>query len=189
MASDNPGLSTALTGAAKLWSDPGMFRQVDQAGQSPFSDPDGLVNGENFGAWLTSNAPGDANSGMDFFNAVAARDATINVDTSNLGSDVFAHPENYTAAQRAAVLQQLEDTQQRLAIDDQLGATDIGTEQAGGINPNLAKTMGDLQNRIDQLSADPDVQAYLSNVDHGAADAGQCRPGSARRVYRCAGEV
>jgi trimeric autotransporter adhesin len=164
LASGNPGLSPALAGAAKLWSDPGMFRQVDQAGQSPFSDPDGLVNGGNFGAWLTSNAPGDANSAMDFFNAVAARDATINVDTSNLTSDVFDHPENYTAAQRAAVLQQLEDAQQRLAIDNQLGVTDIGTEQGDGINPNLAKTMGDLQNRIDQLSADPDVQAYLSNT-------------------------
>jgi hypothetical protein len=168
LAANNPGLSPELTGAAKLWSDPGMLKQVDQAGQDPLSNPDGLVNGANIGAWLTSSAPGDENSTMDFFNLVASRDAVVNVDTSNLTSDVFAHPENYTAAQKAAVLQELKDTQDRMTLDNQLQVTDIGTQQKDGINPNLLKTNDDLQAKIDQLSADPDVVSYLSGASTGA---------------------
>jgi hypothetical protein len=168
LASNNPGLSPELKGAAKLWSDPGMLRQVDQAGQSPLSDPDGRVNAANIGAWLKSGAPGGPNSVMDFFNIVASRDAVINVDTSKLTSDVFDHPKNYTAAQKAAVLQELKDTQDRLALDNQLQVTDIGTQTTDGINPNILKTNSDLQSKIDQLSADPDVQTYLSNSSTNA---------------------
>jgi hypothetical protein len=105
---------------------------------------------------------------MDFFNIVASRDAVINVDTSKLTSDVFDHPENYTAAQKAAVLQELKDTQDRMALDNQLQVTDIGTQKTDGINPNLLKTNSDLQSKTDQLSADPDVQTYLSNSSTNA---------------------
>lgn len=168
LASNNPGLSPELTGAAKLWSDPGMFRQIDQAGQSMLSDPDGLANAGNFSVWLTSAAPGDQNSTMDFFNTVASRDAVINVDTSNLTSDVFDHPEKYSGAQKAAVLQELQDTQDRMVLDNQLQITDVGTQQADGINPNLLKTNADLADRIDQLSSDPDVLTYLSTASPSA---------------------
>ncbi len=168
LASNNPGLSPDLRAAAKLWSDPGMLRQIDQAGQSPLSSPDGLVNAGNIGAWLTSSAPGDLNSVMDFLNSVAARDAVIRVDTSSLTSDIFDHPENYSAAQKAAALQELRDTQDRLIFDDQFHLLDVGTQTADGINPNLPKTTADLQSKIDILSADPDVQAYLSKAATGA---------------------
>ncbi|WP_407158254.1 type III effector HrpK domain-containing protein [Bradyrhizobium sp. STM 3557] len=168
LASNNPDLSPELTAAAKLWSDPGMLRQIDQAGQSPLSVADGLVNAGNIGAWLTSNAPGGPNSVMDFFNLVASRDAVINVDTSKLTSDVFEHPENYSAEQKAAVLQELKDTQDRMTLDNQLQVTDVGTQEADGINPNLLKTNDDLQSKIDLLSADPGVQDYLSKASTSA---------------------
>jgi Type III secretion system translocator protein, HrpF len=168
LGANNPGLSPELTGAAKLWSDPGMIKQIDQAGQDPLSNPDGLVNAGNIGAWLTSNAPGDTNSTMDFFNLVASRDAVINVDTSKLTSDIFAHPEKYTAAQKAAVLQDLKDAQDRMTLDDQMQVTDIGTQEKDGVNPNLLKTNADLQAKVDQLSDDPDVVTYLSSASTGA---------------------
>jgi hypothetical protein len=61
-----------------------------------------------------------------FINAAAARGPTSGIDTSNLNADIFAHPENYTGAQKAADLQQLLDTQNKL----NLGWANQITEQA-----------------------------------------------------------
>src|SRR5262249_33323847 len=67
-----------------------------------------------------------------------------------------------------AALQELKDAQDGMTLDNQMQVTDIGTQKADGINPNIAKTSADLQSKIDQLSADPDVQSYLSGASTSA---------------------
>jgi hypothetical protein len=145
LASQNPGLSSSLTGAAAMWSQPGMLHQLDTAGQSLGVTGDGLVNGGNL------------------INAAAARGATAGVDTSNLNADIFAHPQNYSGAQKAAALQQLMDAQGRLNQNSTYHITDTGTEEADGINPNLDKTDAELQSKINTLANDPDVRKFLQD--------------------------
>ncbi len=161
----NPGLSSRLTGAAAMWSQPGMLFQLDNAGQSLGTTADGLVNAGNVSAWLKGGAPSSDDAAIDMINAATARGPTAGIDTSNLNSDIFAHPENYTAEQKAAALQQLVDTQTRLDFDSSpdVQLADAETEEADGINPNLDKTKADLQNKINTLANDPDVQKFLND--------------------------
>ncbi len=158
----NPGLSPGLTGAAAMWSEPGMLFQLDTAGQTLGTTGDGLVNGANVSAWLAQgNAPGTDDAAMDLIDAAAARGPTSGIDTSSLNADIFAHPENYTGAQKAAALQQLMDTKTKLNLGETYQVTDTGTEEADGINPNLDKTNADLDSKISTLANDPDVQKFL----------------------------
>jgi Type III secretion system translocator protein, HrpF len=164
-ASQNPGLSSSLTGAAKMWAEPGMLHFLDTAGTDPRTT-DGLVNGGNIGAWLTKGlAPGTDNETMDFINAAASRGPTAGVDTSKLNADIFVHPENYTGEQKAAALQQLLDTRRRLAFDadPNVQALDSGTQGNDGVNPNMDKTNADLQSKIDILQNDADVRSFLNS--------------------------
>jgi hypothetical protein len=172
LASQNPGLSPSLAGAAKLWAQPGTLYNLDTAGDPVTASPDGLVNGGNISAWLTKgSAPGTDNDAMDFINSAALRSATNGVDTSNLNSDIFANPSNYKGPQKAAALQQLLDMQNQLAATNNAGYIDYSQLQANGINPNLWKTTGDLQSKIATLQNDPDVQSFLSTTKPAAVQA------------------
>jgi len=167
LASDT-ALSTDLTGAAGLWSRPGMLHALDIGGDDPATyHADGVVLAKNIGAWLTSVAPGSDNAALAFLDGAATRSASADVDTSKLTADVLANPQNYDGKTKAAVLTQLTDAQTRLTISNyeqnDTGLYDKYTAPNEGLNPNSDKVSAQLQNSINQLMADPDVQSFLAS--------------------------
>src|SRR5471032_1095860 len=167
LASDT-ALSTDLTGAAGLWSRPGMLHALDIGGDDHATyHADGVVLAKNIGAWLTSVAPGSDNAALAFLDGAATRSASADVDTSKLTADVLANPQNYDGKTKAAVLTQLTDAKTRLTISNyeqnDTGLYDKYTAPNEGLNPNSVKVSAQLQNSINQLMADPDVQSFLAS--------------------------
>ncbi|BBP78904.1 hypothetical protein PHLH7_50080 [Pseudomonas sp. Ost2] len=167
LASD-PGLSSELTGAADLWSRPGMMRSLDLGGDDPvLYHEDKVIVRDNIGAWLEKQAPKTDSDTLTFLDGAAVRDEVADVDTSKLTADVLQHPENYDGKTKAAVLVQLTDTQTRLALsdykDNDTGLLDKYTSPNKGLNPNEDKIKGQVQDAIRTLMADKDVQGFLQN--------------------------
>ncbi len=82
----------AISGAAKMWSDPGMFQQLDRAGVSESSNQfDGLVDVGNISSWLNTAAPTTDQGVLDFFTAAASQSAILNLsgNTANIPKDLF----------------------------------------------------------------------------------------------------
>ncbi|MGY2288520.1 type III effector HrpK domain-containing protein [Pseudomonas sp. SDO528_S397] len=160
-------LSSELTGAAAMWSKPGMFRALETGGDNPATGKsDGIGTRDNIGAWLEKQAPKSDSDTLTFLDSAATRDAVAGVDTSGLTADVLANPQNYTGEQKAAVLVQLTDAQTRLLVSDYVpneGLMDKYTSPNWGLNPNEDKIKAQLQSAIETLSADPDVQGFLQN--------------------------
>ncbi|WP_455928309.1 type III effector HrpK domain-containing protein [Pseudomonas capeferrum] len=174
LRSDNLGalgsdsaLSTELTGAAAMWSKPGMFHALETGGDNPATGKsDGIGTRDNIGAWLEKQAPKTDSDTLTFLDGAATRDAVAGVDTSGLTADILANPQNYSGEQKAAVLVQLTDAQTRLLVSDYVphaGLMDKYTSPNYGLNPNEDKIKAQLQSGIETLSADPDVQGFLQN--------------------------
>lgn len=164
LALSNPGLSASLTDAAKLWSQPGLFHEVDSAGDDPaITDADGLADVGNINAWIGKGAPKNDQQFTAILDGAATRNMIASVDTSKLGADVFANPQNYSGQQKAAVLQQLEDLNTKITLGGKEEYWDEPVMENHGINPNQNKVQTDLGAKISQLQADPDVQKFQSD--------------------------
>jgi trimeric autotransporter adhesin len=166
-ANNNP--NSDLGQAAKLWSQPGMFSLLDMAGDDiATSQPDQIIDAKNISSWISNLAP---TNDVDFANTLnqAALESTVaGVDTSNLTGDVLANPQNYNGQQKTAVMVQLSDLLTKLDVGDQEGDWQAGLSYlnltvGGGINPNFSKVQSAVQNAINQLSQDPQVQAYIAS--------------------------
>jgi hypothetical protein len=148
---DNPGLAGPLKQAAKTWSQPGFLTQIDQGGLSGRSlaahSPDKLFNAKNISDWIKKQAPTNGGEFASVLSDAATLNAVANVDISTLGKDVFDHPAAYSGEQKAAVMIKLQQTQQSVVAGQDLRKT--------------GKTEDALNEKIGQLQADPDVQAFL----------------------------
>ncbi|MBE7212778.1 MAG: hypothetical protein INR65_17330, partial [Gluconacetobacter diazotrophicus] len=148
------GLSSALRGAVNTFSQPGMFNLLDQGGLEGHDlathNPDGKVSEQNIIDWVSKQAPTTGGQFASTIGDAATRNAVAGVDTSELNEDVFKNPGDYSGAQKAAVLVQLQDKQQQLAAGSDLKQND-DTDKA-------------IQKDISQLSADQDVQQYLGQA-------------------------
>lgn len=153
IASSNPGLSTVLTSAANLFSQPGMFAVLDNGGASGVSlathAADGLFNEKNITQWVKDQAPTTGGQFATLISNAAVQSAVSGVDTSDLDGDIFTNPQNYTGAQKAAALVQLQNTQAQV--------------EAGSSLRKVDDTDAELQDRISQLQADPDVVQFLQS--------------------------
>ena len=160
-------LSNELTGAAAMWSRPGLFHALETGGDNPATGKsDNIGTRDNIGAWLEKQAPKTDSDTLTFLDGAATRDAVAGVDTSKLTADILANPQNYTGEQKAAVMVQLTDAQTRLLVSDYVGNAglmDKYTSPNWGLNPNEDKIKAQLQSGIETLSADPDVQSFLQN--------------------------
>lgn len=146
------GLPSAVQGAASTFSQPGMFNLLDQGGMQGHDlathNADGNVSEGNITDWVKKQAPTTGGQFASTIGDAATRGAVAGVDTSKLNEDVFANPQNYTGAQKAAVLVQLQDKQQQLEAGSDLKKND--------------KTNAAIGKDISQLSGDQDVQSYLA---------------------------
>lgn len=151
---NNPGLGGALKQAAKTWSQPGFLTQLDQGGLSGRDlaghSPDGLFSAKNISGWIKSQAPTNGGQFASLLSDAATVNAVSSTDISKLGKDVFDNPQNYTGAQKAAVMIKLQQTKQSVDAGSDLRKT-------GDTEAALADKIGQLQN-------DPDVQAYLQQA-------------------------
>lgn len=148
---DNPGLAGPLKQAAKTWSQPGFLTQIDQGGLSGRSlaahSPDKLFNAKNISDWISKQAPTNGGEFASVLSDAATLNSVANVDISKLGKDVFDNPSAYSGEQKAAVMIKLQQTQQSVVAGQDLRKT--------------GKTEDALNEKIGQLQADPDVQAFL----------------------------
>jgi hypothetical protein len=156
------GLPSDLTNAAKLFSDPGMFAILDTSGDNLATPhPDGLSDTGNLDNFVSKQA-GTINSTTlgQMLSEAADRSMVSGVDTSKLGPDVFNNPGNYSGAQKAAMIQQLQDLNTQLeagvAQDNWVDTLFAGT----AINTDYKQVQGDIAQKIAQLSQDPDVQKF-----------------------------
>ena len=148
---DNPGLAGPLKQAAKTWSQPGFLTQIDQGGLSGRSlaanSPDKLFNAKNISDWIKKQAPTNGGEFASVLSDAATINSVANVDISKLDKDVFDNPSAYSGEQKAAVMIKLQQTQQSVVAGHDLRKT--------------GKTEDALNEKIGQLQADPDVQAFL----------------------------
>jgi hypothetical protein len=148
---DNPGLAGPLKQAAKTWSQAGFLTQIDQGGLSGRSlaahSPDKLFSAKNISDWISTQAPTNGGEFASVLSDAATLNSVASVDISKLGKDVFDNPSAYSGEQKAAVMIKLQQTQQSVVAGHDLRKT--------------GKTEDALNEKIGQLQADPDVQAFL----------------------------
>lgn len=148
---DNPGLAGALRQSAKTWSQPGFLTQIDQGGLEGRAlaahSPDKLFSASNISDWIKKQAPTNGGEFASVLSDAATLNSVANTDISKLDKDVFDHPSAYTGEQKAAVMVKLQQTRQSVVAGHDLRKTE--------------KTEDALNEKIGQLQADPDVQAFL----------------------------
>ncbi|WP_279891083.1 type III effector HrpK domain-containing protein [Pseudomonas sp. GD03842] len=151
LQNDNPGLAGPLRQAAKTWAQPGFLTQIDQGGLSGRSlaahSPDKLFSASNISDWIKKQAPTNGGEFASVLSDAATLNSVANTDISKLGKDVFDHPAAYSGEQKAAVMVKLQQTLQSVEAGEDLRKT--------------GKTEDALNEKIAQLQADPDVQAFL----------------------------
>ncbi|RMR55410.1 Type III effector HrpK1 [Pseudomonas syringae pv. actinidiae] len=152
LAENNPGLSGTLKQSCSTWSQPGFLSQVDEAGMTgrkkAAHSPDQLFDAKNMSEWIRKSAPTNGGQFASMLSDAATLNSVAGIDISKLDAGVFDKPKSYTGAQKAAVMVKLQQTQQSVI--------------AGRGLRNTEKTEAGLNERIAQLQADPDVQAYLN---------------------------
>ncbi|MEB0046711.1 MULTISPECIES: type III effector HrpK domain-containing protein [unclassified Pseudomonas] len=151
LSESNPGLAGALKQSCNTWSQPGFLGQLDQAGKKgrdlAAHSPDQLFNANNLTNWIKSQAPTNGGQFASMLSDAATLNAVAGIDISKLDANVFDKPASYSGAQKAAVMVKLQQTQQSVI--------------AGRSLHNTEKTEEGLADRISQLQADADVQAFL----------------------------
>lgn len=152
LAQGNPGLAAPLGQAARLWAQPGFLDQFDQAGKKgrdlAAHSPDQLFDAKNVLSWIRQQAPTSSGQFASMLSDAATINSVSGIDISKLDAKVFEHPKAYTGAQKAAVMVRLQQLQQSVV--------------AGRSLHNTQKTEAGLSEKIAQLQADPDVQAFLN---------------------------
>jgi hypothetical protein len=179
----NPQLSGEEKEALDFWSQPGAFKMLDTAG-SPLADhPDGQASKADIQNWLKNTAPADATGLTSLLSSVVSGNLTSKVDTSKLGKDVFEHPENYTAEEKAAVLLDLQNAQ-KLVVDganagmwgDDYGKVAIANGSGAFWEPD--KVLQDINDHISILQNDEATANYLKdNGDKAMQALFQSSPG------------
>lgn len=167
--SENPNISDEFKDALDFWSQDGMFEQLDRAKNPLTESRDGDVSEGDLTAWL--NEPKDTKDTkdtLDFLSNVANAKIHADVDTSGLGRDVFANPGNYSVEQRAAVLNELLESQALITAGAEGGMWKNDQSKVAIANkvdghPDPERLLADLNGRISELQSDPEVTAHLKD--------------------------
>ncbi|MGY3450520.1 type III effector HrpK domain-containing protein [Bradyrhizobium sp. USDA 4353] len=173
-SSQDKFLPADVRDAARLFSNPAIFAQLDTAGMDPAtSKTDGILDFGNITAFMKDSLPSDTAGLGKFLQNAAAQQALAGVDTSKVGPDIFTNPSKYDAKTRAAVLLQLEQAQISLrsgmadGLWDKYGwtiSTDANGEPTKFFSGNAASVESQLEARINTLSSDKEVQQYLATA-------------------------
>jgi hypothetical protein len=165
---DSPPASKEAKEALAFWSQPGAFKLLDTASNPLAHSADGQINRADLQNWLKTQAPADATGLATLLSNVVSSNLTSKVDTSKLDKDVFEHPENYTAEEKAAVLLDLQNAQ-KLVVDganagmwaDDYGKVSIANRSGAFWEPD--KVLQDINEHIALLQKDPDTAKFLKD--------------------------
>ncbi|PWC12786.1 type III effector HrpK [Brenneria roseae subsp. americana] len=148
---DNHTLSPQLKAAAKLWSHPGLFGLLEHADVKGEKlarvAHDGKLMMKDMISWINEQAPASRAEVDDTLHNAATLGLAEKTDISRLDEDIFASPQSYSAAQKAATLVKLQQTLEQVIAGRQYRDTSA-TERA-------------LNQRIDQLQQDRGVIQYF----------------------------
>ncbi|MDW8845138.1 type III effector HrpK domain-containing protein [Erwinia sp. MMLR14_017] len=151
---NNPGLASSLTQSAKTFSQPGLMTMLDQGGFEGKSlalhNPDQKISTHNIDDWIKKQAPTNGGEFSSMMSDAATRNAVASVDISQLNEDVFNNPQNYSGAQKAAVMVKLQQTLEQVNGGSSLRKVD--------------KTSAALEEKIGQLQQDQGVKDYLNKA-------------------------
>ncbi|MBB2971431.1 type III effector HrpK domain-containing protein [Mesorhizobium sp. RMAD-H1] len=164
---DNPNLSDEFKEALDFWSNPGAFMILETAQDNLKFAPDGKLSDKDISGWLKNQAPKDAGSAIALLSSIADGNVVSDVDTKNLNKDIFEHPENYSAEEKAAALQELLKAQQLVVQGanagmwkDDYGKVSIAND--AGVYWEPEKLLEDINDHINILQNDPEVVKYMS---------------------------
>ena len=148
----DPGMSSALTNAAKVWSTSGAFSDIDRSGVDKATNgEDGMADEGNLDNFIQKEAPKTADDYAKFSGDAALQNVTGNTSTDGLNADVLKNPDKYSPQQLGAVMVQLMKT--------------LASVQAGGDSgdklKDTSKTEKALQDSIQKLAGNPKLQDYL----------------------------
>ncbi|MCG8155111.1 type III effector HrpK [Brenneria goodwinii] len=147
IVNDNPVLSPMLHSAAKLWSHPGLFGELEHADVKGEKlarvAHDGKLMFKDIKSWIKDRAPADPQQASGTFHNAAALGLAAKTDISDLDEDVFDRPQDYNGSQKAATLIKLQQTLEQVI--------------AGRQYRDTSQTEQQLMQHIETLQQDSDV--------------------------------
>lgn len=163
----NPQLGDELKQALDFWAQPGAFAVLDNAKSPLEQSVDGKISRGDVQAFIKNTAPKDGGAVGTLLKAVAEGNLLNQVDTSELGQDVFENPGNYTAEQKAAVLQELKIAQQLIVQGSGAGMWKDDKSQVAIANnvrshPDPQKLLDDVNKNVAILEKDPEVVKFYN---------------------------
>ena len=163
----NPQLGDEIKEALDFWSQPGAFALLDNAKSPLEQGVDGKASRGDVQAFLKNTAPKDVGAVGTLLEAVAEGNLLNKVNTDPLNKDVFEHPENYTAEQKAAVLQELKAAQQLIVQGSGAGMWKDDKSKVAIANnvrshPDPQKLLDDVNKHVSALEKDPEVVKFYN---------------------------
>ncbi|WP_122266273.1 type III effector HrpK domain-containing protein [Pseudomonas syringae] len=164
----HPQLDKEVREALDFWSQPGAFALLDNAKSPLEQGTDGKASRGDIQAFLKNSAPKDVGAVGTLLEAVAEGDLLNKVNTDALDKDVFEHPQNYTAEQKAAVLQELKAAQSLIVEGSGAGMWKDDKSQVQiannvGSHPDPQKLLDDVNEHISLLEKDPEVVTFYND--------------------------
>ncbi len=167
--SEHANLPDNLKEAIDFWSNPGTFKLLETSVDKMRYGSDGLLTKEDISNWIDKEAPKDAASASQFLARASQGGAVDGVDTSKIGPEIFKKTNRYSAKEKAAVVQDLQQAYGLVMMGESSGmwkkshiVKKLGDRAGVGDDPKAL--MKDIQAHIDQLTADKEVVKYLEQA-------------------------
>jgi hypothetical protein len=150
---NNKGFASAMKNAAQAWSTSGAFDALDRSGDDKATTKaDNKFSDDNLTHFIQDDAPNSAAKEGKFLQDASLKNITADTDISKLNQDIFAHPQNYSPQQKAAVMVKLMET----LVDVKAG----GKDNLRNVDSTVAALTADIQ----KLASDPATQTYLQQT-------------------------
>ncbi|AHG41502.1 Pathogenicity locus protein hrpK [Pseudomonas syringae CC1557] len=163
----NPQLDKEVREALDFWSQPGAFALLDNAKSPLEQGTDGKASRGDIQAFIKTTSPKDVGAVGTLLEVVAEGNLLNKVNTDALNKDVFDNPQNYTAEQKAAVLQELKAAQSLIVKGSGAGMWKDDKSQVQIANnvrshPDAQKLLDDVNEHIATLEKDPEVVKFYN---------------------------
>ncbi|MGI2033192.1 type III effector HrpK domain-containing protein [Rhizobium panacihumi] len=166
-ADENPQIGDDLKEALNFFSKPGAFGKMETAADPLKYKPDGKLSKGDVTSWISTQAPKDAGSAIEFLSGAINDNIVSGTDTSKFTKDMLENPGKYSTEDKAAALQELLAAQELIIKGGQasMWGDDYGKVAIANrarTNPDPNEIMKDLNQQIETLKSDPAVVEHLN---------------------------
>ncbi len=177
----NPQLSDEVKEALDFWSQPGAFALLDNAKSPLEQGTDGKASRGDIQAFIKTASPKDVGAVGTLLEAVAEGNLLDKVNTDPLNKDVFDNPQNYSAEQKAAVLQELKAAQSLIVQGSGAGMWKDDKSKVQIANnvrshPDAQKLLDDVNKHVAMLEKDAAVVKFYN--ENATSEASKVLEGS-----------